>query len=195
MTGESWIDLRRHPSTHTDAVHAIQVRVRRSASAELKLTFRLDGDIPRVRVASPTTPRFAKDLWQHTCFEAFIAINGQDGQAGQAAAYHEFNFAPSGEWAVYAFRGYRDGDPVADEIMRPNIAIRSTANRLELDAVVPLDRLSAIHARALLLIGLSAVVETSDGLSYWALRHPKDKPDFHNADGFTLSLEPPGPEE
>ena len=193
MTGESWIDLHCHPSTRTDAVRAIQVAVRRS-SAELKLTFCLDGDIPRIRVAPPTTPRFARDLWQHTCFEAFIAINGQAGQAGQSA-YHEFNFAPSGEWAFYAFSGYRKGGPVADEMLHPNIAIRSTANRLELDAVVPLDHLSAIHARALLRIGLSAVIETSDGLSYWALRHPKDKPDFHNADGFTLSLEPPGPED
>ena len=190
MSDESWIDLQRHPSTRTDAVRAIQVAVRRS-SAELQLTFRLDGDIPRIRVAPPSTPRFARDLWQHTCFEAFIAV---DGQAGQSA-YHEFNFAPSGEWAVYAFRAYRDGDPVADEMLHPNIAIRSTANRLELEAVVPLDRLSAIHARALLRIGLSAVVETIDGLSYWALRHPIDQPDFHNADGFTLLLEPPGPEE
>lgn len=187
MTGESWIDLRRHPSTRTDAVRAIQVAVRRS-STELQLTFRVDGDVPRISISPPSTPRFARDLWQHTCFEAFIAVDGR-------AAYHEFNFAPSGEWAVYAFRGYRDGDPVADEMLHPHIAIRSSANRLELDAVVPLDRLSAIHARALLRIGLSAVVETSEGLSYWALRHPKDKPDFHNTDGFSLLLEPPGPED
>ena len=40
---------------------------------------------------------------------------------------------------------------------------------------------------------LSAVIEASDGLSYWALRHPADKPDFHDADGFALLLEPPGP--
>jgi hypothetical protein len=190
MSDESWIDLHCHPSTRTDAVRAIQVAVRRS-SAELKLTFRLDGDISRIRVAPPTTPRFARDLWQHTCFEAFIAIYGQDEQA----AYHEFNFAPSREWAAYAFSGYRNGGPVADEMLHPHIAIRFTANRLELDAMIPLDRLSAIHARALLRIGLSAVIETSDGLSYWALRHPKDKPDFHYAEGFTLSLEPPGPEE
>ena len=187
MTGESWIDLHCHPSTRTDAVHAIQVAVRRS-SAELKLTFRLDGDIPRIRVAPPTTPRFARDLWQHTCFEAFIAVDGQ-------ATYHEFNFAPSSEWTVYAFSGYRDGVPVADETLNPHIETRTTSGRLELDALVPLDLLSAFHARALLRIGLSAVVETIDGLSYWALRHPKDKPDFHDADGFTLSLEPPGPEE
>lgn len=110
--------------------------------------------------------------------------------AGQAA-YHEFNFAPSGEWCVYALRGYRDGDPLADEMMRPDIAVRSAGDWLELEALVRLDRLSAVHPRASLRVGLSAVIEASDGLSYWALRHPADKPDFHHADGFALLLDPP----
>ena len=186
MTVENWIDLRRHPSTRAETVRAIAVRVRRSASAELHMTFRLDGDIPRICVPSPGVPRINTQLWQHTCFEAFIAVEGQ-------RAYHEFNFAPSGEWAVYAFSGYRNGGPLANEVMRPHIAVRSTGGRLELDTLVRLDGLSAIHPRASLRMGLSAVIEASDGLSYWALRHPADKPDFHDADGFALRLEPPGP--
>src|SRR5579859_5492555 len=186
MTVEHSIDLRCHPSTRPETVRAIGVLVRRSACAELQLTFRLDGDIPRIHVPSPGAPRIAAQLWRHTCFEAFIAVEGQ-------AAYHEFNFAPSGEWAVYAFSGYRNGGPLADEMMRPQIAVRSTDRRLELDAVVRLDRLSTIHPRARLRVGLSAVIEASDGLSYWALRHPADKPDFHDAAGFSLLLEPPGP--
>ncbi len=187
MTVEHWMDLRCHASTRPETVRAIGVRVRRSASAELQMTFRLDGDIPRIRVSPPGALRFATQLWRHTCFEAFIAVEGQP-------AYHEFNFAPSGDWAVYAFSGYRTGGPVANEMMRPHIAVRSTGSRLELDTLVRLDRLSAIHSRASLRIGLSAVIESSDGLSYWALRHRADKPDFHDADGFALLLEPPGPE-
>ena len=186
MTVEHCIDLRRHPSTRSEAVRAIQVLVRRSAHAELRMTFRLDGDIPRIRVPSPGVPRIATQLWQHTCFEAFIAVEGQP-------AYHEFNFAPSGEWAVYAFSGYRNGGPLANEMMRPHIAVRTTDSGLELDALVRLDGLSANHPRASLRIGLSAVIEASDGLSYWALRHRADKPDFHDAAGFSLLLEPPGP--
>jgi hypothetical protein len=186
MTVGHWIDLRCHPSTRSEAVRAIAVLVRRSASAEVQMTFRLDGDIPRIRVPPAGAPRIATQLWQHTCFEAFIAVEGQ-------AAYHEFNFAPSGEWAVYAFSGYRNGGPLADETMRPHIAVRSTGSRLELDAVVRLDTLSAIHPRASLRLGLSAVVEANDGLSYWALRHRADKPDFHDAEGFALLLEPRGP--
>jgi hypothetical protein len=41
-------------------------------------------------------------------------------------------------------------------------------------------------------IGLSAVIEDVDGgLSYWALAHPSDKPDFHHPDSFALTLPPP----
>ena len=41
-----------------------------------------------------------------------------------------------------------------------------------------------------LRLGLSAVVEDVDGiLSYWALRHPSGKPDFHHTDAFALQLD------
>ena len=186
MTAEHWIDLRCHPSTPAEAVSAIQVLVNRSG-VELQMTFRLDGDIPRIKVSPPGPSTIGSELWRQTCFEAFIAVEGE-------AEYHEFNFAPSRQWTVYALRGYRNGGPLADEMMRPQIAVRSSRHRLELDAVVRLDTLSAIHQRASLRIGLAAVIEVSDGFSYWALRHRGDKPDFHDADGFALLLEPPGTE-
>jgi hypothetical protein len=106
------------------------------------------------------------------------------------SAYLEFNFAPSCEWTLYSFRGYRDGAPSADESIRPEIAVRS-ADTLELDATIQLDRLPVIDPHAPLRIGLSAVIEASDGFTYWALRHQGQKPDFHDAYGFALSLEPP----
>jgi hypothetical protein len=187
MTVEQGIDLKCHPSTPTESARAIQVLVRRAASAELHLTFRLDGDISRINIPPPVAPRIGTELWRHTCFEAFINVQGQ-------TAYHEFNFAPSGEWCVYALSGYRKGAPVADVTMRPHIVLRSTGSRLELDALVRLDILSPNHPRADLRIGLSAVIEASDGFSYWALRHRADKPDFHDADGFALLLEPPSRE-
>jgi hypothetical protein len=182
MTAE-WIDLKCHPSAPTEVVRGIKVSIGRSAS-ELRITYHLDGDISRIVIPQQAAPRIGKELWRHTCFEAFVALEGQ-------GAYHEINFAPSGEWTVYAFNSYRDGGPLTDATMRPDIAVRSTDSRLELDAVVRLERLSAMHARALLDVGLSAVIEASDGFSYWALWHPADKPDFHRADGFALRLEPP----
>ena len=184
MTVEHWINLKCHPSTRHETVRSIAVLVRRPTNAELRLTFRLDGNVSRIRVPPPSPPRIGTELWRHTCFEAFIAMDGH-------REYHEFNLAPSGEWTVYALSDYRDGVPLADETMRPHITMHSTDIRLELDCLVRLDRLSAIHPRSVLRVGLSAVIEASDGTSYWALRHPGDKPDFHNPEGFTLLLEPP----
>ena len=45
---------------------------------------------------------------------------------------------------------------------------------------------------ALMRIGLSAVIEdTAGSLSYWALHHPRSKPDFHHRGGFILRLTAP----
>jgi len=42
-------------------------------------------------------------------------------------------------------------------------------------------------------LGLSAVIESADGrLSYWALRHPAPRPDFHQRAGWAARL--PAPE-
>ncbi len=42
-----------------------------------------------------------------------------------------------------------------------------------------------------LKLGLSVVIEDVDGnLTYWALAHPSDKPDFHHPDSFVLTLPP-----
>jgi hypothetical protein len=39
-------------------------------------------------------------------------------------------------------------------------------------------------------VGLTAVVEERSGhRGYFALRHPRDKPDFHDAAGFAVSLD------
>lgn len=184
MSVEEWIDLRCHPSTPAEAVRGIAVLVCRPAGGELRITFRLDANLPRILIPLPGLPRINTQLWRHTCFEAFVAVDGE-------SAYHEFNFCPSGEWAVYAFREYRDGGPLADETMRPRIAVRSTDRRLELDTAIRLDTLSAIHPRASLRVGVSAVIESTNGLSYWALRHRSGKPDFHDAEGFALLIEPP----
>ena len=52
------------------------------------------------------------------------------------------------------------------------------------EARAPLNMDSAIE------VGLSAVIEEQGGvLSYWALRHPPGKPDFHHRDSFAMELD------
>ena len=111
------VELTCHPWMRNVAVRAIQARVRRSADGALGLAFRLDGDLPRIRVPAPSAPGIAHQLWEHTCFEAVVAVDG-------AAAYHEFNFAPSGEWAGYAFSSYREAAGLVDDTLAPHIVVR-----------------------------------------------------------------------
>ncbi len=178
------VTLNCHPETPTDAVRGMAARVCRAPKGKLTVSFVLEGDLDRLRVPAPRAPSFANRLWQHTCCEIFIACKGMP-------EYCEFNLSPSGEWAAYAFDGYRSprtSEPHA-EAMAPEVAIRSTAGNFELDAVIRLDRISARHPIAPLSLALSAVVEDSDGaLSYWALRHPPGKPDFHHPEAFALEL-------
>lgn len=174
-----------HPETPADAVRGVEARVSWTEDGALALTYLLTGDLSRLRIPPFRRPRRADRLWEHTCFEAFLGVKGK-------AEYCEFNFAPSGEWAVYAFRSYRDGAPLKGKRLAPGITVRSSAESLALDLVIRANRLPVLEPRAELRLALSAVVEDERGApSYWALKHPPGKPDFHHADAFALELEPP----
>jgi hypothetical protein len=143
------------------------------------LTFCLVGDISGLSIPASRSPRRTDRLWRHTCFEAFV-------MAGEGPEYREFNFSPSGEWAVYDFRNYRNGG-VLENDLAPGIVVHKTMDRLELGAEI--GQVLLPQGRRLRL-GLSAIVEDAAGiLSYWALRHPPGKPDFHHTDAFALQLE------
>jgi hypothetical protein len=163
-------------------VEIIQSRVSYVAPNLLTIGYVAEGELARLKIPAQISPRRADRLWEHTCFEAFLRID-------EDPSYYEFNFSPSGEWAAYSFLGYRDGEPIDDVGVSGEIVVRRSANRIELDAVVHLDRLPAIRLRSTLRLGLSAVIENNDGtLSYWALKHPVAKPDFHHPDSFALEM-------
>ena len=173
-----------HPETSSQAVREIEARAGWTQENALILTYALKADLTRLRIPPPRPPRKANHLWQHTCFEAFISVKGKP-------EYYEFNFAPSGEWAAYSFQRYRVGMPFDDSELAPRISVRNAPDRLDLDTVVRLDHLRAIPPHACLQLGLCAVIEDETGkLSYWALKHPPGKPDFHHPDAFALGLEP-----
>jgi hypothetical protein len=168
-----------HPQTSSQAISEIDVKVGEAKNGGLMLSFCLLGDVSGLLIPESRSPRRADHLWQHTCFEAFV-------MSGEGPGYREFNFSPSGEWAVYAFHRYRNGGVLENELS-PEIEVRKDMNRLELDAEICQGLLP--RGRPLRL-GLSAVVEDVDGiLSYWALRHPPGKPDFHHTDAFVLQLD------
>jgi len=163
----------------------IDAAVEWSRDGMLRLTYRLRGDLGAVRLPAAAAAGPADGLWHHTCFEAFL---GRDG----VASYHELNFAPSGAWAIYAFRGHRDRDPTGRSAPAPEIWVTHSASELTLVATALPARTFAPPDAASLQVGLTAVVEDAAGtLSYWALHHPADLPDFHHPGGRTLRLAAP----
>lgn len=149
---------------------------------QIQFTYRLAARMADLVIPGQRAAKRTDRLWEHTCFEAFIRPN-------DSSAYYEFNFSPSGEWATYAFGAYRESGALVCDDLAPNIRVQSSSDRLELEARFPLYRLPLIGLKTVCWIALAAVVESVDGaLSYWALKHPSDKPDFHHHDSFALQF-------
>ncbi|MEX0644839.1 MAG: DOMON-like domain-containing protein [Parvularculaceae bacterium] len=173
-----------HPDMHCDAATRIEVGALRAGPSALSLRYVVIGAIDDLILPEARRSARTDELWRRTCFEAFM-------RAAPDAAYAEFNFAPSTEWAAYRFSGYRAGKSVAREIVAPRIAVQATHNSFTLQASVDLSALPDLSSDAPWRLGLSAVIEEANGrLSYWALAHPPGKPDFHHSDCFTLELAP-----
>lgn len=169
-----------HPSTPCPAVRALTVEVVRNWREILSLRFEIDGDASAIAFAPKAASVRTHELWKHTCFEAFIA----DGDG-----YHEFNFAPSTQWAAYSFDGYRAGMRDA-EIGTHLLHFRNDERGPVMTAEIDLTPLASLTARDTWRMNITAVIETTDGAkSYWAIAHPPGRPDFHHADGFVLDVE------
>lgn len=177
--------LRCHPATPAGVALSVSVEVRAQADA-LRLRYTLRGDTTALRIPAPAAPVPTDGLWQHTCFEAFVGAHGD-------TAYREFNFSPSSGWAAYRFSSERQRDTaseVRERVLMPPLLAQTTPRTLTLTVRVPATALP--RNPATLALGLSAVIEERDGrLSYWALHHPKEQPDFHHRDGRTLRLAAP----
>lgn len=174
--------LIRHPHAPSHALRAVTANAERTAEGKLALSYSLVGDLARLRVPPPGPARIGWKLWRHTCCEVFM-------RARSGTRYHELNLSPSGEWTTYAFSRYRDGAPLDDESLNPQIALAVRKDRLDLSALVDVARLSPDYVRSPLALGLAVVAEDENGaLSYWALRHAPGQPDFHHAESFALEL-------
>jgi hypothetical protein len=173
--------LKLHPSSQCDAVIRIEVEVARFGGA-VRFSYTVTGPIGDLRFPPIAAPARTDELWQHTCFEAFV-------RAVPGSAYAEFNFAPSTQWAAYRFTGPRQGMTIATEVAAPRILVQASPERFTLQTSVDLGPVATLPRDALWQLGLSAVIEEANGRkSYWALAHPSDKPDFHHTDSFALEL-------
>lgn len=175
--------LRCHPASPCAPDQTVEVDARLGEGG-LTVSYRLYGDAAQILIPERTSASAADGLWRHTCLEAFVA-------AVDRPEYREFNFSPSGQWAVYRFTACRQRDFRFVPPAAPQIAFRHCADGFRLDAVIAPELLPA---GALLNIGLTAVIEAHDGgKSYWELTHCAAQPDFHLRQSFSLTLPRPTP--
>jgi hypothetical protein len=161
-----------HPLSPCGARCSVEALVQRSAGG-LNVAYLVRGDTGALRIPAPAVPQRADELWRHTCCELFVARPGEPG-------YREFNFSPSGEWAAYEFSAYRQR--IGNPDVRPDMRATRSPGEVTIEVTLPL------FGR--LQIGVTAVIEEANGtLSYWALRHPPGKPDFHHPDALALELD------
>ncbi|WP_240606544.1 DOMON-like domain-containing protein [Phenylobacterium kunshanense] len=172
-------DLQPHPDFPCRVLGGLTVEAARPAPNVLQLRHRLSG-VTDGLVLPPTAPPARTDeLWRRTCLEAFVRLPGAPG-------YRELNLSPGGPWAAYRFDGYREGMANAD-VPAPHVTTDRDGDTFDLAAAWTLDLPSDLPWQ----VAVTAVIEAADGsISYWSLRHPAARPDFHHADGFVLELPP-----
>ena len=176
------LSLTPHPDHEPEGVTAVEAAILGLDDYWLRLRWRVEG------AAQVIVPPFAgkgrmDGLWQETCFELFIKGDAEDG------GYVELNLSPSEQWAAYDFAAYRSGMENRDMPRDPDCTIRRGGNILIFDASIPVAGLPPLPWQ----IGISAVLAEDDGegeiaRSFWALRHPQGRPDFHAPAGFAARL-------
>lgn len=169
-----------HPAFPPLVIRSIEARVIGSDERWLRLRWRIEGSAKILFPAFAGKGR-ADELWKTTCFEAYLQPQG-------GTAYVELNLSPSERWAAYDFTSYREGMSERPLPHEPTCAIRAGQDMAIFDAAIPVAGLPDVACN----LGLTAMIEEEGGrLSYWAMSHKGERPDFHDAACFAAKLEPP----
>lgn len=169
----SYLHLIPHPDTPPSGVSAVEA-ICWFEEGRWRFRYLVEG-AEQLVLADPEQPGRSDDLWQTTCFEAFVG--------GDGTTYREYNFAPSGQWAAYVFDGPRQN--MRDSSDEAEVWIEGGETWIAVEAAVSANFATGSP------FNLTAVIEEKGGVkSYWALRHPDGPPDFHNRDCFVAHLPP-----
>jgi hypothetical protein len=144
------------------------------------LEFRITGPLDQLIFPDPTLVESRRDeLWKATCLEAFFTV----GTTPQDS-YLELNCAPNGDWNAYELSSYRQG-MVASE----NTKLRLIHREGTAEEVLFRIRLDSPLLKQMKWASLTVVLQHQDrSVSYWALKHSRTKPDFHDKDTFIAPL-------
>lgn len=139
-----------------------------------QLKLHIEGNIDSISFPDQSlSPGFKDNLWEETCFELFTKTH-------YSKSYYEFNFSPSGNWACYSFDSYREGQKKVD-VPPPQIDLQIKQHSI--DAVIHFE----FPVKS--LVGISSIIlYKSHNTNFWALTHPKKRPDFHHLKSFAMEI-------
>jgi hypothetical protein len=148
---------------------------------QLTLEYTLLGNLGEIIIAVPSDPPSRQnELWKQTCFECFLGVKS-------APQYWEFNLSPAGHWNIYRFEDYRHGMQEETAWIILPFILEQSSDRFRLRLELNLDKI--ISAESELKVGVTTVIEDRhEAISYWALTHRGEQPDFHRRDSFTIAL-------
>ncbi|NHC36833.1 DOMON-like domain-containing protein [Scytonema millei] len=147
----------------------------------LSIQYQILGQLAELAIPAVTDSPTRKDeLWQQTCLEFFLGIEG-------SPQYWEFNLSPTGDWNIYYFEDYRQGmQPEAAFTSLPFV-VHNRPNYLLLNLELNLDKVVEIEQK--IEIAIASVVQSKAGeMTYWALTHCGTQADFHLRDSFAIEL-------
>jgi hypothetical protein len=156
---------------------ALTVEIDRVGSC-LKLRYCMAGDLATVLIPEGNVGERCDRLWEHTCFEFFFGIPGEQ-------RYWEVNLSPSGDWNCYGLTDYREGLVAEEKVRGVPFSVLRAEQVLQLEVVFDLEGL----VTGAVELSVTAVVERFDGVvGYWAIAHTGPEADFHRRDSFVVKV-------
>lgn len=174
------------PFEHSDLTDSLQIwaTVQREKTC-FTLSYTIEGLVSQIQLPQfQLVPKRQSQLWEHTCFEAFISSKNE-------ASYWELNLSSSQSWNFYRLSSYRENlQEVRNLETIQFIKNEITQNRYHLEAQLDLAPLFVAQAApSTFHLGITAVIEEVDhSYSYWAIKHCGEKPDFHLKKSFVLEI-------
>lgn len=164
-----------------DSDVTLEVIIKRS-NKQLTISYILNGNINKIILPKRTKqPKRLDSLWKSTCFEAFFALDKEPG-------YWELNISPSGDWNIYRFEGYRQGQVEAN-INSISYEMNQSEDFVKLTASIDLTQLNLSQFGEPFAMSVTAVLESKNhAKSYWAVKHAGKNPDFHLRQSFCIRI-------
>jgi len=148
---------------------------------KLTIQYQILGQLAELAIPVTTDlPTRKDDLWQQTCLEFFLGIEG-------SPQYWEFNLSPVGDWNIYCFEDYRQGMQIETTFASLPFVVHNRPNCLLLNVELDLDKIVEVEQK--IEIAIASVIQSKVGeITYWALTHCDTQADFHQRDSFTIKL-------